>query len=233
VLLGERVTPETLALTLAVQEELVSRATEAQRLRHLQVERAQYEADLAQRRYLKVDPDNRLVASVLEAEWNTKLRELEEARAIEERYNQSDQHQMSTEERAEIDGVPERFSQFWDDPKTTARQRKRAVRLVIEDVTVHKTDHIVAHIRFKGGATQTISVALPPAFAQSRLTAPETLAAMDCLLEEYTDAGVAAQLNQQGYRTFDGLPFQSMHVSQLRRHHRLPIGSHACEPGVC
>src|SRR5215471_19582508 len=63
-LLAERVTPEALALTLAVQEELVQRAEEAQHLRHLQVERAQYEADLAQRRYRSVDPDNRLVASV-------------------------------------------------------------------------------------------------------------------------------------------------------------------------
>jgi uncharacterized protein YndB with AHSA1/START domain len=85
------VTPEALALTLVVQEEIVQRAEEAQRLRHLQVVRAQYEADLAQRRYLKVDPDNRLVATVLEAEWNTKLRELEEARAIEEQYNRDDQ----------------------------------------------------------------------------------------------------------------------------------------------
>jgi hypothetical protein len=94
-----------------------------------------------------VDPDNRLVATVLEAEWNTKLRELEEARAIEEQYNRSDQHQVSAEERAQIDEVPERFRQFWHDPKTTVRQRKRALRLVIEDVTIHKTDHIVAHIR--------------------------------------------------------------------------------------
>jgi len=186
------------------------------------LERAQYEADLAQRRYLKVDPDNRLVATVLEAEWNSKLRELEEARAIEEQYNQSDQHQVSAEERAEMDGVPQRFRQFWNGPKTTVRQRKRAVRLVIEDVTVSKTDHIVAHIRFKGGATQTITVALPPLFAQSRLTAPETLAEMDRLLEEYTDAEVAEQLNQRGYRTFDGLLFQSIHVSQLRRHHGIP-----------
>jgi len=43
-----------------------------------------------------------LVATVLEAEWNTKLRELEEARAIEEQYNRSDQHQVSEQERAEI-----------------------------------------------------------------------------------------------------------------------------------
>ena len=221
VLLADRVTPETLALTLVVQEELVQRAEEARRLRHLQVERAQYEADLAQRRYLKVDPDNRLVASVLEAEWNTKLRELEEARTIVEQYNQSDQHQVSAQERAETAEVPERFRQFWHDPKTTVRERKRAVRLVIEDVTVHKTDRISAHIRFKGGATQTITVALPLPFAQSRLTAPETLAAIDRLLNEYTDAQVAEQLNQQGYRTFDGLLFHSTHVYQLRRHHGL------------
>jgi DNA invertase Pin-like site-specific DNA recombinase len=220
-LLGERVTPEALALTIAVQEEMVNRAAEAQRLRHLQVERAHYEADLAQRRYLKVDPDNRLVATVLEAEWNTKLRELEEARVIEEQYNRSDQHQVSTKERAEIEEVPERFRQFWNDPKTTVRERKRAVRLLIEDVTVHKAEQIVAHIRFKGGATQTINVPLPPPFAQSRLTAPSTLEAIDCLREEYTDAQVAERLNQQGYRTFDGLLFESMHVSQLRRHHGL------------
>ncbi len=221
-LLMERVTKDTLALTIAVQDELVQGAEEAQRLRHLQVERAQYEADLAQRRYLKVHPDNHLVATVLEAEWNSKLRELEEARAIEEQYKQSDQHQVSAQERSESAEVPERFRQFWNDPKTTVRQRKRAVRLVIEDVTVHKADQIVAQIRFKGGARQTITVALPPPFAQSRLTGPEILAAIDRLLNEYTDAEVAEQLNQQGYRTFVGLPFQSTHVYQLRRQHGIP-----------
>lgn len=220
-LLVERVTPEALALTIAVQNELVQRAEEARRLRHLQVERAQYEANLAQRRYLKVDPDNRLVATVLEAEWNAKLRALEEARAIEEQYNQSDQHQVSVEERAEIREIPERFRQFWNAPKTAARERKRMVRLLIEDVTVQKAEQIVAHICFKGGATQTMTVALPPPFAQSRLTAPETLAAIDRLLDEYTDAQVAEQLNQQGYRTFEGLLFHSLHVSQLRRDHGL------------
>jgi hypothetical protein len=96
---------------------------------------------------LLVDPDNRLVASVLEAEWNSKLRELDEARAIEEQYNQSDQHQVSVQERAEIEEVPERFRQFWDNPKTMVRERKRMARLLLEDVTVHKTDQIVAHLR--------------------------------------------------------------------------------------
>ena len=117
-------------------------------------------------RYLKVDPDNRLVARVLEAEWNAKLRELEEARALEEHYAQTDQHRVSAQEQTEIGEVPARFRQFWQDPRTTARQRKRAVRFLIEDVTVLKAEQIVAHIRFKGGATETLTVALPPPFAR-------------------------------------------------------------------
>ena len=101
-----------------------------------------------------------------------------------EQYNRADQHQVRTQERAQIEEVPHRFRQCWHDPKTTVRQRKRAVRLVIEDVTVHKTDRIIAHIRFKGGATQTITVALPPPLAPSRLRAPSTLEAIDRLLDE-------------------------------------------------
>ena len=54
-----------------------------------------------------------------------------------------------------------------------------------------------------------------------RLTAPETLAAIDRLLDEYTDAEIAEYLHQHGYRTFDGLRFQRRHVYQLRRPHGL------------
>jgi hypothetical protein len=68
-----------------------------------------------------------------------------------EQYNRADQHQVSTQERAQIEEVPQRFRQFWHDPKTTVRERKRAVRLVIEDVTVHKADQIIAHIRAHRG----------------------------------------------------------------------------------
>jgi DNA invertase Pin-like site-specific DNA recombinase len=219
--LVEVVTPDTIAATLAVQDDVVARAAEAARLRQLQVERAQYEADLAQRRYLRVDPDNRLVADILEAEWNTKLRALAAARETAEQHRQQDQARLSTTEREAIVELPRAFACFWGDPRTPARERKRIVRLLIEDVTVQKTDSIMAHIRFKGGATRTLAVPLPPPFAQSRLTPSDTLAAIDRLLDTATDAEVAAQLNAQGYRTFVGLPFQATHVSQLRRAHGL------------
>lgn len=215
------VTPEAMALIAALQEEVVQRADEAQRLRHLQVERAQYEADLAQRRYLRVDPDNRLVAQVLEAEWNGKLRELAAAQEAEAQFRQSDAHAVSPQERQRLGEIPERLAQFWQHPQTSARDRKRVVRLLIEDVTLLSADQIMAHIRFKGGALQTIQTPLPPPFAQSRLTAPQTLAVMQQLLRELTDAQTAEQLNALGYQTFTGLPFQATHVAQLRRHHGL------------
>jgi hypothetical protein len=219
--LVEVVSPETVALTRAVQDALVARTAEAARLRQLQVERAQYDAALAQRRYQRVDPDNRLVADVLEAEWNAKRRALAAARAAAEQQHQQDQARLSATERETMLELPRDVTRCWRDPQTTDRERKRVVRLLIEDVTVQKVDHILAQIRFKGGATRTLTVPLPPPFTQSRLTPAATLAAIDQLLDAYTDAEIAVQLNAQGYRTFAGLPFQATHVSQLRRAHGL------------
>jgi DNA invertase Pin-like site-specific DNA recombinase len=220
-LLVEVVTPEAVALTLAVQDELAARAAEAARLRQLQVERAQYGAVLAQRRYLRVAPENRLVADVLEAEWNAKLRALAEARDAAEQHQHQDQARLSAAERETMMELPRDVTRFWRGPRTAERERQRVVRLLIEDVTVQKADHILAQIRFKGGATRALTIPLPPPFTQSRLTPPDTLAAIDQLLDTSTDAEVAAQLNAHGYRTCTGLPFQALHVPQLRRAHGL------------
>ena len=89
-LLLSSVTPVALEVALAVQDEIQKRIEDADRLRQAQVERARYEASLAQRRYMKVDPANRLVADTLETEWNSKLRLLAEAEQAYRRQSQSD-----------------------------------------------------------------------------------------------------------------------------------------------
>jgi hypothetical protein len=220
-LLLAAVTPEAVAATLAVHDEVRARADDAARLRRQAVERAQYEADLAQRRYLRADPDNRLVAGVLEGEWNEKLRALEAARETAERQRQADEAQLSAAERVALLALPGDFAHLWRDPRTTEQDRKRLVRLILEDVTLLKTDQIVAQVRFKGGATRTLTVRLPPLFAEARLTPVTTLAAIDRLLDEATDREIAGRLNAQGYRTFVGLPFRAAHVRQLRHDHGL------------
>ena len=76
-LLLDTVTPLALEVALSVQTELEARAGDADRLRRQHVERAQQRAELARRRYLAVDPGNRLVADTLEADWNDALRALQ------------------------------------------------------------------------------------------------------------------------------------------------------------
>ena len=217
----ELLTPSLVEQILQWHEELRSQASEAEHLRDLEVERAQYEADLAGRRFMRVDPDNRLVADVLEAEWNAKLRALAAAQQALAQHRQQEETPVSPKERQQMGQLLEQFPQFWSDPKTPVRERKRIVRLVISDVTVMKTNCITAHIRFVGGATRTIEVALPPPFAQSRLTPVQTLSEIDRLLNNYRDSQVAEQLNKEGYTTFVGLPFKTSHVSALRRKHGL------------
>src|SRR5438876_12155919 len=116
-LLLELMQPMTLQVALAVQQEVEARVTETDTLRRKHVERAQYEAELARRRYMKVDPDNRLVADSLEADWNGKLRL--HAEAVEE-YERRSKHQaatLSAEARRRILGLAEQLPQIWNDPR--------------------------------------------------------------------------------------------------------------------
>jgi hypothetical protein len=99
-LLMEAVTPVALEVSLAVHQELLSRLEEVDQLRLKQVERARYEANLAQRRYMQVEPENRLVADTLEAEWNRKLQALAKARLECERQRSLDRQLLDQEKRS-------------------------------------------------------------------------------------------------------------------------------------
>ena len=58
----DAIQPAHLAVALATLDRLTAQARQSERQWHLRLERAQYEADLARRRCLAVEPDNRLVA---------------------------------------------------------------------------------------------------------------------------------------------------------------------------
>jgi hypothetical protein len=117
-LLIDTVTPLALEVTLTVQQEMQARLDEVDRLRKKQVERARYEADLAQRRYLHVDPANRLVADSLEADWNNKLRALTAAQEQYDEQRQNDRAAISEQRRASIAALAHDFPRLWQNPKT-------------------------------------------------------------------------------------------------------------------
>ncbi len=220
-LLVEAVTPLALEATLTVQEELQSRLDETEHLRDRHVQRARYEADLARRRFMQVDPDNRLVADELEAEWNRRLRSVAEAQEDAERQRGRDRVTLDQAQRARIVALAADLPRLWHEPTTPDRERKRMARLLIEDVTLAKGPSITAHVRFRGGATTTLQ--LPPALAswQLRRTSPDVVTEIDTLLDEHTDASIAAILNERGYCSGTGKPFHPLLVARIRSQYTL------------
>jgi len=215
-LLVEAVTPLALELSLAVQQEISARIDEAERLRHRQVERAQFEADCARQRYMHVDPANRLVADSLEAHWNAKLRELAEAQETYQHQRASDRLIVDEQARERILALATDFPTVWRDPNTPQRERKRMLALLIEDVTLIKQRQITAAVRFRGGATTSLTLPRPLTAQQLRATHPHVRQEIEALLDEYTDAQVANILNQRGLRTGAGDEFDSSGVQWVR-----------------
>lgn len=219
-LLVESMSPLALEVALSVQDELATRAEEADRLRRQQVERARYEADLAQRRYLRVDPDNRLVAASLEAEWNNKLRALTAAQEDYERQRTADAL-LEEDQRQRVLALATDFPRLWRDPDTPARERKRMARLLIDDVTLLRGDELVAQVRFRGGATHTLRLPRPKPAADLRKLDPARVAEVDRLLDEHTDSEIADILNAAGHQPPVGAKFTTWIVWKIRKAHRL------------
>ena len=220
-LLSEMVAPMTLEIAWAIQQELQSRLDEADQLRKQQVERARYEADLAHNRYMQVDPNNRLVADELEADWNAKLRVLAEAQQQYEQQCQADRMILDDEIKDKVLALATDFPKIWHDPKTSDRDQKRMVRLLIEDVTLIKDKQIKVQIRFKGGATRTLMLPLPKSAGELRKTSSKVVSEIGRLLDEKTDEEMALQLNKHGYRTGTGCKFTRLIVAKIRITYKL------------
>jgi len=200
-LVAEKMTPAAVELALEIRKEIEARYGEADQLRSRAVERARIDADLAQRRFMLVDPANRLVADTLEADWNEKLRILTKARDERERARREDQVAIDDATRKRLVAMTTDFRQLWSDPATPNRERKRMLAYVIEDATLIKlpgegTTKI--HVRFRGGLTTTLTAENPKASWQKVKTQPEIVELVDRLLDDHIYDEIAEILNARG-----------------------------------
>jgi len=220
-LLLQAVAPAAIDVAFAVQQEIAQRVDQAAALRQAQLQRCRYEAELARRRYVKVDPDNRLVADALEAEWNQRLRQLDALQREHERQQRSDQTLLDEPARRRAVDLAKDFPRVWNDPRTSALQRKKMLALMIEDVTLVSGAQIAVHVRWRGGKSQSLTVDKPRPIALVRKTLPQVVLLIDELLETCTDGQVAKRLNQLGHRNWRGESFTVKKVSLVRIAHGL------------
>jgi DNA invertase Pin-like site-specific DNA recombinase len=191
-----------------------------------QVEQARYNASRAERRYLAVDPDNRLVARGLEAAWEQALRELAGAEAELARRQTARPAALTPEQKQAILALGDDLGAVWDAPTTTAKDRKQLLRALLEEVniTLHRDDpgpHAALVLRWKGGAISELTVPLRRRQPTIR-TDEDTIALIRRLAVHYPDAVIAGILNRQGRRTARGLSYTANRVASLRHHWKIP-----------
>jgi len=95
------------------------------------------------------------------------------------------------------------------------------VRLLIEDVTLSKDHGITAHVRFKGGTTQTITLPPAPPIGELRKNPAHLVAEVDRLLNDYTHGQIAAILTHKGMRTVDGAPLSRLSIRNIQQSYGL------------
>jgi DNA invertase Pin-like site-specific DNA recombinase len=217
-LLIETMTPHALEIALSVQQELQADRRKTDELRKAHVERLRYECEHARRRYLRVDPDNRLVASSLEADWNQRLRDLRDGEDDYLRRQAAEIAVIDEKMQERIRQLSSDFATVWNDTRTADRERKRMVRLLLEDVTVRKESTTTKmYIRFKGGAAKTIDVARPlPYFEKTRVD-KKVVEEIDRLLDRHTNGEIAEILNGKALLSGQGRTFDARRVNRVRR----------------
>ena len=219
----ERLTPEAIRASAEVQKEVNRRKGEQNRYFQLQVEKARYEADLARRRFMGVDPDNRLVALELESAWNQRLSQLQEAENKYEEELKKNAIPPENEMEEQVEGLVERFDRVWDSVSVKWEDKKRIIRYLIEDVTLTKHEETtLVQIRFKGGSTTEKEV--PNVLPNYRLwtTPDEVLLFLKEHGTDYTYGELAERLNALGYRRGKGKDFDGKGVAYVMREYKLP-----------
>ncbi len=191
----------------------------------LELERARYEAQRAERRYRAIDPENRLVARGLESEWERCLQQLAKAESALTEREQRRPRGLTQKERDLLSTLGRDLALVWDAPTTTDRDRKELMRLLIDDVIVSLSEdktscHLV--IRWQGGATTELDVDTAYRPQPTIKTDEDTIDLLRRLAAHYADDQIAGILNRQGRLSARGGRFTAVKVQGLRYHRGIP-----------
>jgi DNA invertase Pin-like site-specific DNA recombinase len=220
----EIIQPKQIEIAIKAMEELQKRQNSIDTQWRMKIERAQYEAHLAQRRYEEVDPANRLVAATLEKRWNEALSKLEEVKEAFSQYQSQKGIVVTEEQKAELRTLARDLPKLWKAPTTKAKDRKRILRLLIKDITVEKLTipkQVVLHVRWQGGAMEDIPVIIPPNFPDQIRYPEKIIEQIKILIKDHSDAQIASTFNQEKLEPAKTVTFTPSIIRWIRYKHRI------------
>jgi len=220
----ETLQPAELERALAALQELESRDQTILRQWQMRLERAEYEAALAERRYQEVDPSQRLVAATLERRWNAALLQLEELKKQAAEFQRQKARVATPEQKAKVLALARDLPRLWHAPTTQAKDRKRMLRLLIKDITVEKPNQkqLAVHIRWQGGACSDLCVQIPPNRADHVRYPAVLVDRVRDLAQSLSNAEIAEHLNREGHVSALGKPFTGSMIQWIRYRYQIP-----------
>ena len=220
----EALQPAELELALAALQELEARDQTILRQWQMRLERAEYEAALAERRYQEVDPSQRLVAATLERRWNAALLQLEDLKKQAAEFQRQEARVATPEQKAKVLALARNLPRLWHAPTTQAKDRKRMLRLLIKDITVEKPNQkqLAVHFRWQGGASSDLCVQVPPNRADRVRYPAAVVDRVRDLAQSLPNPEIAERLNREGRVSALGKPFTSSMIQWIRYRYQIP-----------
>jgi len=221
----EAIEPAHLEVALSALDQVEARAKQVDHQWQRQIERAQYEADLARRRYKAVDPDNRLVARSLEREWNEKLAAVEKLEREHVLLPKPAALSLTTAQREQIRQLAHDLPALWHAPTTTFVERKQLMRWLIKDVTLSKRGNVIdVAIRWQTEALTSLAIPRYKMSWEERQTSPQVVDRVRELSPTHTNAQIAVVLNEEGERAGMGGVLTVSKIEWIRYAYHIPAG---------
>jgi len=219
-------TPDNVSIALSALAEIEKRNNSLNKHWEMNIQRCQYQADIAQRRFEQVDPANRLVAASLEKTWNHELEKLALAKSEYQQQQIKRDAEFPPHKRAHLARLAKEIPTLWN-KTTNLKDKKRIVRLLISDITVTKTSQkkiISLNIRWQAGPLEQVPVKMPPNAGDKVRYPQETVEKVRSLTLEYGDDKKTVEiLNEQGILSATGKPFTRDMIQWIRFKHKMKM----------
>lgn len=217
--------PADLELALKVMDKLLKEEDDADRGWKLTLERAKYEVERAEHQYQQVEPENRLVARSLETRWNEKLVELGRLQEEYGQYRARRSWQPTQQDKAEILALAKELPRIWNAATTTAKDRKRILRMLIEDVTIFaeaRQPDIRLGLRWRNQCHEEIHATKPIPNAIARKHTQGTVDLVRELSCTMTDNQIVEYFKSTGRHTPEGRLFSVDSIKWIRYLNHIP-----------
>jgi DNA invertase Pin-like site-specific DNA recombinase len=211
-------------VALEAAEKMWQQRLEQRRTLELELEQARYEAKLSARRYEAVDPENRLVASELEARWNAALQKVRE---LEDRLRQFDLGLKlpAVPDKEILLSLAQDLPTVWNAASTDMRLKQRIVRILVREIIAdveQEKQQIVLLIHWAGGRHSELRVKKNGLGKHRRCTSVEAVEVVEQMAGKFSDEQIAATLNRLRLRTGAGNYWNEQRVMSLRSYHKFP-----------